>query len=140
MLQKLKKKYDGYHFSKHMTDIFNPFSILNAFSQMDLGNYWFKSGTPTYLVRLLSHFDQNLNELIGKYYATSQFDDYKADMEMPLPMIYQSGYLTIKGYDRDTASYMLDIPNNEVSEGLLTLLANSYLKTKEDISLHKRAL
>ena len=130
MLQKLKKKYDGYHFSKHMTDIFNPFSILNAFSQMDLGNYWFKSGTPTYLVRLLSHFDQNLNELIGKYYATSQFDDYKADMEMPLPMIYQSGYLTIKGYDRDTASYMLDIPNNEVSEGLLTLLANSYLKTK----------
>ena len=132
MLQKLKKKYDGYHFSKHMTDIFNPFSILNAFSQMDLGNYWFKSGTPTDLVRLLSHFDQNLNELIGKYYATSQFDDYKADMEMPLPMIYQSGYLTIKGYDRDTASYMLDIPNNEVSEGLLTLLANSYLKTKED--------
>ena len=132
MLVLLKRKYDGYHFSKRMTDIFNPFSILNAFSQLNLGSYWFKSGTPTYLVRLLSHFDQNLNELIGKYYATPQFDDYKADVELPLPMIYQSGYLTIKGYDRDTESYLLDIPNNEVREGLLTILANSYLKTKED--------
>lgn len=98
---------------------------------MDLGSYWFKSGTPTYLVRLLNHFDQNLNELIGKYYAAPQFDDYKADVEMPLPMIYQSGYLTIKGYERDTESYLLDIPNNEVREGLLTILANNYLKTKE---------
>ena len=132
MLALLKRKYDGYHFSKRMTDIFNPFSILNALDQMDLGSYWFKSGTPTYLVRLLSHFDQNLNELIGKYYAAPQFDDYKAAVEMPLPMIYQSGYLTIKGYDRDTESYLLDIPNNEVREGLLTILANNYLKTKED--------
>ena len=55
---------------------------MNDFDQMDLGSYWFKSGTPTYLVRLLNHFDQNLNELIGKYYATPQFDDYKADVEM----------------------------------------------------------
>ena len=132
MLELLKKKYDGYHFSWRMTDIFNPFSILNAFNQLTLGSYWFKSGTPTYLVRLLNHFDQNLNELIGKYYATPQFDDYKADVERPLPMIYQSGYLTIKGYERDTESYLLDIPNNEVREGLLTILANNYLKTKED--------
>lgn len=69
--------------------------------------------------------------MIGKYYAAPQFDDYKADVEMPLPMIYQSGYLTIKGYERDTESYLLDIPNNEVREGLLTILANNYLKTKE---------
>lgn len=55
---------------------------------MDLGNYWFKSGTPTYLIRLLAHSDENLNELVGKYYSTSQFDDYKADVEKPLPMIY----------------------------------------------------
>ena len=132
MLNILKRKYDGYHFGKRLTDIFNPFSILNAFDQMDLGSFWFKSGTPTYLVRLLSHFNQNLNELIGKYYAASQFDDYKANVEMPLPMIYQSGYLTIKDYDRLTHSYLLDIPNNEVREGLLTILANDYLKTKED--------
>ena len=74
MLDILKRKYDGYHFGKRLVDIFNPFSILNAFNQMDMGSFWFKSGTPTYLVRLLSHFNQNLNEMIGKYYAASQFD------------------------------------------------------------------
>ena len=132
MLQKLKTKYDGYHFSENMVDIFNPFSLLNAFSNKKLIGYWFKSGTPTYLVRLLSRFDENLNELVGKYYGVPQFDDYKADVEKPLPMIYQSGYLTIKGYDQDTESFLLDIPNNEVREGLLTILANNYLKTKED--------
>lgn len=132
MLAILKRKYDGYHFGKRLVDVYNPFSILNAFNQMELGSYWFKSGTPTYLVRLLSHFDENLNELIGQYYSASQFADYKADVERPLPMIYQSGYLTIKAYDRDTESYLLDIPNNEVREGLLTILANDYLKTKTD--------
>ncbi len=132
MLDKLRLKYDGYHFSENMTDIFNPFSLLNAFSNKKLIGYWFKSGTPTYLVRLLNHFDENMNELVGKYYSVPQFDDYKADVERPLPMIYQSGYLTIKGYDQDTESYLLDIPNNEVREGLLTILANDYLKTKTD--------
>ena len=132
MLQKLKMKYDGYHFSEKMVDVFNPFSLLNAFYNMKLGGYWFKSGTPTYLVRLLSHFDENLDELVGKYYGVPQFDDYKADIEKPLPMIYQSGYLTIKDYDQDTESFLLDIPNNEVREGLLTILANAYLQTKED--------
>lgn len=132
MVNRLKGKYDGYHFSKRMTDIFNPFSIINVFSQMDLGSYWFKSGTPTYLIRLLSHSDENLDELAGQYYSVAQFDDYKADVEKPLPMIYQSGYLTIKGYDRDTQSYLLDIPNNEVKEGFLTLIANDYLQTKTD--------
>ena len=86
----------------------------------------------TYLIRLLSHSDENLDELVGRYYSVSQFDDYKADVEKPLPMIYQSGYLTIKGYDEDTDSFLLDIPNNEVREGLLTLIANDYLKPKED--------
>ena len=132
MLQKLKMKYDGYHFSEKMVDVFNPFSLLNAFYNMKLGGYWFKSGTPTYLVRLLNHFDENLDELVGKYYGVPQFDDYKADIEKPLPMIYQSGYLTIKDYDQDTESFLLDIPNNEVREGLLTILANAYLQTKED--------
>lgn len=132
MLEKLRIKYDGYHFSDDMVDIFNPFSILNAFNQMRLGSYWFKSGTPTYLIRLLSHSDENLDELVGKYYSASQFDDYKADLEKPLPMIYQSGYLTIKAYDEDTDCFMLDIPNNEVREGFLALVANDYLKVKTD--------
>ena len=132
MIQKLQLKYDGYHFSESMTDVFNPFSLLNAFKKLRLNSYWFKSGTPTYLIRLLSHSDENLDELVGRYYSVSQFDDYKADVEKPLPMIYQSGYLTIKGYDEDTDSFLLDIPNNEVREGLLTLIANDYLKTKVD--------
>lgn len=132
MLQRLKNKYDGYHFSENMTDIFNPFSVLNAFALKRLGGYWFKSGTPTYLIRLLSKFNENLDELVGKYYGVPQFDDYKADVEKPLPMIYQSGYFTIKDYDPDTESFKLDIPNNEVREGLLTLIANDYLKTKKD--------
>ena len=132
MIERLQLKYDGYHFSERMTEVFNPFSLLNAFKKLRLNSYWFKSGTPTYLIRLLSHSDENLDELVGRYYSVSQFDDYKADMEKPLPMIYQSGYLTIKGYDEDTDSFLLDIPNNEVREGLLTLIANDYLKTKED--------
>ena len=132
MLERLRQKYDGYHFSDNMVDLFNPFSILNAFNQKRLGSYWFQSGTPTYLIRLLSHSNQNLDELVGRYYSVSQFDDYKADVEKPLPMIYQSGYFTIKGYDEDTDSFLLDIPNNEVREGFLTLIANDYLKTQED--------
>lgn len=132
MTNRLTQKYDGYHFSEKMADLFNPFSLLNAFYLKRLGGYWFKSGTPTYLIRLLSHSSENLNEIVGKFYGVPQFDDYKADVEKPLPMIYQSGYLTIKDYDQDTESFLLDIPNNEVREGLLTLIANDYLQTKED--------
>ena len=132
MTNRLTQKYDGYHFSEKMADLFNPFSLLNAFYLKRLGGYWFKSGTPTYLIRLLAHSYEYLNVIVGKFYGVPQFDDYKADVEKPLPMIYQSGYLTIKDYDQDTESFLLDIPNNEVREGLLTLIANDYLQTKED--------
>ena len=87
----LKAQYDGYHFSKNMTDIYNPFSLLNAFATLEISDYWFKSGTPSYLIRLLSHSDENMNDITGKYYAPKEFIDYKADVEQPLPMIYQSG-------------------------------------------------
>ena len=97
MKLQLKLQYDGYHFSKRMTDMYNPFSLLNALKKNTLGDYWFRSGTPTYLIRLLTHFNENLNELTGKYYRPEEFIDYKADVEQPLPMIFQSGYLTIKG-------------------------------------------
>lgn len=119
----LRRQYDGYHFSSRMTDIFNPFSILNAFKNMEIQDYWFRSGTPTYLVRLLSHTNENLNELTGKYYDASQFIDYKANVEKPLPMVYQSGYLTIKGFERDDSTYLLDFPNNEVKRGFLTMVS-----------------
>ena len=128
MKYKLKRKFDGYHFSPNMLDIYNPFSILNALSKKILADYWFRTGSPTYLVRLLSHFDENINEMVNRFYPTSSFIDYKADVESPLPMIYQSGYLTIKNWNMDTDSYLLDFPNDEVRSGFLTLVASSYLK------------
>ena len=130
MRRLLKKQYDGYHFSRRLTDIFNPFSVLNALDSHQLEDYWFGSGTPTYLVRLLSHTQENLNELTGRYYATSEFVDYRADVERPLPMIYQSGYLTIKAYDALTGTYLLDFPNNEVKRGFATAVATGYLQPR----------
>ena len=132
MRLRLKQQYDGYHFSKRLTDIYNPFSLLNALDRMSVDNYWFSTGTPTYLIRLLSHFKENMNELTGKYYPPEEFIDYKADVERPLPMIYQSGYLTVKAYDRDFNTFLLDFPNNEVKNGFLTMLSAAYLQPKEE--------
>lgn len=132
MKNMLKSQYDGYHFGENLIDIYNPFSILNAFSSQKVDDYWFRSGTPTYLIRLLNHAHENLNELTGKYYDPSEFIDYKADVEMPLPMIFQSGYLTIKDWDMEMNTYLLDFPNNEVKKGFVTMVAADYLnKTME---------
>ena len=125
-VERLKKKYDGYHFGEEMIDIFNPFSILNCLKSKRMHNFWFASGTPTYLVRLLAHSNENINELVGKYYDASQFIDYKADIEQPLPMIYQSGYLTIKDWNIDRNTYLLDFPNEEVRNGFIETLASRY--------------
>ena len=132
MKLRLKLQYDGYHFSEDLTDIYNPFSILNAFDKKRIADYWFATGTPTYLIRLLNHTNENLNDLTGRYYDPSQFIDYKADVEKPLPMIYQSGYLTIKDCDLDMDTFLLDFPNDEVKKGFVTLVANNYLKTNTD--------
>ena len=129
----LKHRYDGYHFSDNLTDVYNPFSLLNVFSMKDLRDYWFASGTPTYLIRLLNHTQEDLNELTGRYYSPEEFVDYKADVEKPLPMIYQSGYLTVKRYDRDFGTFLLDFPNNEVKSGFVSLVASSYLKPRENL-------
>ena len=126
--QLLKQHYDGYHFSKRMKDVYNPFSIINAFAKLDMRNYWFASGTPSYLVRLLGNAPEDIMQYTGKNYPEQMFVDYKADSAMPLPMIFQAGYLTIKGYDKDFNTYLLDFPNNEVKQGLITLLANDYLQ------------
>lgn len=133
MKDKLKARYDGYHFSSRMTDVYNPFSMLNAMKSKEMNDYWFKSGTPTYLLRLLAHSDENMNEITGKYYAPKEFIDYKATVEQPLPMIYQSGYLTIKKYDMEENSFLLDYPNNEVKEGFLSLVAAGYFNTRESV-------
>ena len=127
----LKRQYDGYHFSDELTDIYNPFSLLNAFSFQRVDDYWFRTGTPSYLVRLLNHSKEDLNELTGRYYDPSEFIDYKADVEKPLPMIFQSGYLTIKDCNIRHNTFLLDFPNNEVRKGFVTMVANSYLKSTE---------
>lgn len=126
----LKRQYDGYHFSTNMADMYNPFSMLNAFQMNEIRDYWFATGTPSYLIRLLQHSKEHINELVGKYYRPALFIDYKADVEKPLPMIYQSGYLTMKEYNMRMGTYLLDFPNNEVREGFLSLLSTNYFKPR----------
>jgi len=128
--QLLKARYDGYHFSERLRDVYNPFSIINAFSKMRLKDYWFSSGTPSYLVRLLGHSQEDIMQYTHQDYMVDEFVNYKADTAKPLPMIFQAGYLTIKSYDPDFETYTLDFPNQEVKQGLLTLLANDYLGLK----------
>jgi len=125
----LKQRYDGYHFSKGMTDIYNPFSLLNTFKSEDARDYWFASGTPSYLMRLLAHSNEDIQGIIARSYEAQEFVDYRATVEAPVPMIYQSGYLTIKGYNREDEEYKLDFPNHEVASGFLAILASGYFHT-----------
>lgn len=113
-----------------MTDIYNPFSLLNAFDNQRIRDYWFASGTPSYLIRLMNHFHEGIDELTSKYYLPDEFINYKADIEYPLPMIYQSGYLTIKDYDKESNLFLLDFPNNEVKSGFLAMVATNYLQCR----------
>ena len=129
---KLKRRYNGYHFSHRLTDVYNPFSLINAFRHNWMDDYWFRSGTPTYLQTLLSHNHESINDLTGKYYDPKMFVDYRADVEKPLPMIYQSGYLTIKDYDMRRNRFLLDFPNDEVRSGFLSVLASGYLKNRNE--------
>ena len=124
----LKQQYDGYHFGEEMIDVYNPFSLLNCFDQLRRRNYWFSTGTPTYLTKLLKHTDTCFNELVGRWYDSAEFVDYKADVQRPLPMLYQSGYLTIKAYEPRRRRYQLDFPNDEVRQGFIDMLASGYLR------------
>ena len=132
MKLRLKQQYDGYHFSDELTDIYNPFSLINAFFNNRIDDYWFRTGTPTYLQALLQHNHESINDLTGKYYEPQMFIDYKADVEKPLPMIYQSGYLTIKDYDIRRNRFLLDFPNDEVRNGFLSMIASGYLKSRNE--------
>ena len=135
MKTELKNQYDGYHFSSNLsTEIYNPFSIINAFKKMFIDDYWYKTGTPTYLAELLEGRNINMQKLTGQAYESRYFVDYRADAEDPLAMLYQSGYLTIKEYDRRRRVYKLDFPNSEVRKGFLSLIANSYLGKTEEVT------
>jgi hypothetical protein len=124
MLDILKDKYDGYHFSNALVDIYNPFSLLNAFKFNDLGDYWFESGTSTTLVRAFQQyvgdFQQELDRIENKVWMSqSDFTQPLEDNSTLIPLLYQTGYLTIKEYDKEYKLYLLDYPNAEVRVGLL---------------------
>ena len=122
----LKLQYDGYHFSEEMTDIYNPFSLIYAFDKKQLEDYWYRSGTPTFLAKLISGHNINMDKLLAKSYPTTMFIDSRADISDPLAMLYQSGYITIKDYNNRSNSYRLDYPNAEVRRGFTSLVANDY--------------
>ena len=133
IVDRLEKQYDGYHFCEDTTvGLFNPFSVLNALQKLKLGNYWFQTGTPTYLVDLLKQSDYDLRLLINGIETTnSAFSEYRAEANNPLPMIYQSGYLTIKGYDKEVSLYTLGFPNDEVRYGFLNFLIPYYTEVSD---------
>ena len=127
VIDKLKENYDGYHFAANSPDVFNPFSLLNSFSNKDFDAYWFSSGTPTYLINMLRKFDVIPTQL-GKMYAkASAFDAPTENMKTITPLLYQSGYITIKGYDKLSQLYTLDLPNKEIKVGLFESLLPNYL-------------
>ena len=132
-VHRLASLYDGYHFEESAEGVFNPFSLLNVFDSCKFDNYWFQTGTPTYLVDLLKQSDYDLRLLVaGVEVTASAFSEYRAEANNPLPMIYQSGYLTIKGYDREVRLYTLRFPNDEVRYGFLNFLVPFYTRVTDD--------
>ena len=113
----LKRQYDGYHFSKNCADIYNPFSLFNAFDAKEYKNFWFSTGTPTFLIDILQRTDFDVQSLDGLTATDEQFDAPTDHIVDPIPVLYQSGYLTIKGYDPAFRLYWLAYPNGEVRYG-----------------------
>lgn len=115
--QKLKEWYDGYHFSARCPDMYNPFSLLSTFKGKAIDSYWFETGTPTFLIRLLKQGKYDLYALCHEQVSKDMLGDLDNTGSNPLPILYQSGYLTLKGYNREFGTYALDFPNREVAEG-----------------------
>ena len=127
-IQQLKDNYDGYHFTYPSPDIFNPYSLLNCFSKEKIGAYWFGSGTPTFLIEMMRKFGTTPMDIGESEMAdVSDFDAPTETMESIVPLLYQSGYVTIKDYDEETNLYELGIPNKEIRIGLFKSLLPNYL-------------
>ena len=131
-MERLTRMYDGYHFNyRDMVGIYNPFSILNVLDSTMFENYWFASGTPTFLVEMLKKTDFDLRELDGIEVSAASLSDDRANINNPVPMIYQSGYLTIKKYDERFQIYTLGFPNDEVKYGFLNFVTPFYTPVAE---------
>ena len=124
--QELKRRYDGYHFTPKSQGMYNPFSLLNTFAKSDFGDYWFETGTPTYLVELLKHTDYDLYNMAHTETSADVLNSIDAASRNPIPVIYQSGYLTIKDYNPRFRIYTLGFPNQEVEEGFMNYLLPYY--------------
>ena len=128
---KLKQKYDGYHFSKKAEEVYNPFSLLNTFDKLEFNDYWFQTGTPTFLVEEIKRNNYDLRKLIDGVDVDSQrLTEYSVVGNNPIPILVQSGYLTIKGYDSRFDTYHLELPNEEVKYGFLNFLSPDFIGTK----------
>ena len=123
---RLKQNYDGYHFTFKSPGMYNPFSILNTFANMQIDNYWFATGTPTYLVELMKRHNYDVKEIEDIVTSGPVLDSIDAASTDPVPVIYQSGYLTIKGYNEEFENYTLGFPNREVEQGFFRFLLPNY--------------
>ena len=130
---KLANMYDGYHFSHNVEGMYNPFCLLKCFRSKDFGSYWFESGTPSFLVKTLQNQPLELTTIInGRKAKEDQFKNYDPDSKNMLPVIYQSGYLTIKGFEKETRLYTLDFPNREIEEGFINVLLKKFVNVPYD--------
>lgn len=125
-IAKLKARYDGYHFEENTIGIYNPFSVLNTLSRLRYKDYWFETGTPTFLVDLLKMHNYRLPDMTKERVSDDVINSVDSLSTNPIPVIYQSGYLTIKGYDERFKKYLLGFPNREVEEGFLNFLLPLY--------------
>ena len=129
VIAELKRRYDGYHFSQRSPGVYNPFSLLSAMDSHELGNYWFATGTPRFLISQIQKFHTDITQIDGSITLATEFDAPTEDMHSILPLFYQSGYLTIKDYDRRSMRYTLGFPNEEVKVGLTQMLIPYYVWT-----------
>lgn len=129
--RELKACYDGYHFTEDSIGIYNPFSLLNTFFKMKFGSYWFETGTPSYLVELLKRHHYDLYRMAHEEVTADILDSIDSESTNPIPVIYQSGYLTIKGYEPEFGMYRLGFPNREVEEGFIRYLMPYYTRSDQ---------
>lgn len=136
--KEIKERYDGYHFSEDSPDIYNPFSLMNLFAKRKFGNFWFESGTPEFLVSLLKEGKWMIENLAPIRFDAEELSSAGIFSRNPIPIFYQTGYLTIKGYDANYNEYVLDYPNIEVKNSFLKFLLKSFLK--QDATAHNLSI
>jgi hypothetical protein len=129
----MQKRYDGYHFARNVEGVYNPFSVLNTFVSKEYRYYWFKTGTPTFLTKLVAKNDLSIPSMENDIYASqTDIEEYRSGEDNMIPFLYQSGYLTIKDYQPQTGTYILGFPNEEVRYGFLNALLVQYVPKAKD--------